>query len=157
LETHVLAYPGRSAFVVDEATTLTDHPDTAGARALGDAVQKWRKFGIECHIVTQRVSDWLGTAIGRKIQGILSVKWYGAQEPAEIAEIARREHWTEEEAERIGGAGSGEGVLVAFDQRVWADLFDHCSDDEYGAFETDPPEKVEQIPSPSRNGHVVSV
>lgn len=145
VEEHVLAFPGETAFLVDEATTLAEDSDQTGARALGDAVQTWRKRGIECHVITQRVSDWFGTPIGRKIQGNLAVKWYGAQEESELYEVARRVGLSSEERDRIGAAGIGEGLLVAFGRRVWANLYDHTSPDEYGAYSTDPPERVEVL------------
>ena len=142
IEEHTLTFAGETAFVVDEATTLAEHPDQSGALALGDAVQRWRKRGIEVHVLTQRVSDWFGTAIGRKIQGNLSVKWYGMQEDSEISEIASKVNLSSEEAERISGAGIGQGLLVAFGTRVWANLYDHASDEEYAAYHTDPPDSV---------------
>lgn len=146
VEKHVLAYPGPTAFVVDEAITLAEAPDQSGARALGDAVQRWRKYGIECHVVTQRVSDWFGTPTGRKIQGNLAVKWYGAQEDSEMSEIARRVNWSPEELDRVGSAGIGQGLLVAFGRRVWSDLYDHCAPFEVEAYHTDPVDKAELLP-----------
>lgn len=145
VEEHCLAFPGETAFLVDEATTITEHPDQSGALALGHAVQTWRKRGVEVHVLTQRVTDWFGTAVGRKIQGNLSVKWYGAQEDTEVDEIARKAKLSTEEAERIAGAGIGQGVLVAFGRRVWADLYDHISPDEYRAYHTDAPETISSI------------
>ena len=145
VEEHCLAFPRETAFLVDEATTLTEHPDQSGAQALGHAVQTWRKRGVEVHVLTQRVTDWFGTPVGRKIQGNLSVKWYGAQEDTEISEITRRANLSQEEAERIAGAGTGQGVLIAFGQRVWADLYEHTSPAEYEAYHTDPPEKAQVL------------
>lgn len=145
VQAHVLEFPGDTAFVVDEATTLAYDSDPAGALALGDAVQRWRKMGIEVHVLTQRVSDWFGTAIGRKIQGNLAVKWYGAQEDSELEDVARKVNLSTEERDRIGAAGIGQGLLVAFGRRVWADLYDHTSPDEYQAYHTDPPDKVELL------------
>jgi hypothetical protein len=147
VEEHVLAFPGESAFLIDEATTLAEARDQSGALALGEAVQTWRKRGIECHIITQRVSDWFGTAIGRKIQGNLAVKWYGAQEDSELYEVARRVNLSDEERDRIGGAGIGQGLLVAFGRRVWADLYDHAAPFEFDAYQTDPPDRVEILPT----------
>lgn len=145
VQEHVLAFPGESAFVVDEATTLASASDQSGALALGDAVQKWRKYGVEVHVITQRVSDWFGTAVGRKIQGNLAVKWYGAQEDSELHDIAVKVNLSSEERERIGSAGIGQGLLVAFGRRVWADLYEHASHEEYAAYHTDPPDKVEVL------------
>jgi hypothetical protein len=155
VEQHVLAFPAETAFVVDEAMSLAEHPDSSGARALGDAVQRWRKYGIECHVVTQRVSDWFGTSVGRKIQGNLAVKWYGAQEDSELFDIAKHVRWSPEETERVAGAGIGQGLLVAFGRRVWADLYEQIAPFEYEAYSTDPPEKVETLARPSERTPVL--
>jgi hypothetical protein len=143
VEKHVLEFPGETAFLVDEATTIAEARDQSGAMALGNAVQTWRKRGFEVHVITQRVSDWFDTRIGRKIQGSLAVKVYGAQEESEIYDVAKRVRWSDEERERISTAGIGNFLVVAFGRRVWADLYDHVADYEYAAYSTDPPERVE--------------
>ena len=66
LVTYVLANPGRAAFIVDEAVTVTE--DELGARTLGDLVRRGRHFGLEVHVPTQRVTDWFDSRIGRTIQ-----------------------------------------------------------------------------------------
>jgi len=66
LVAHLLANPGRAAFVVDEAVTVTE--DELGARTLGDLVRRGRHFGLEVHVLTQRVTDWFDSRIGRTIQ-----------------------------------------------------------------------------------------
>lgn len=147
VENHVLETPGETAFVIDEAMMLAEHPDPQGARALGDAVQRWRKYGIECHVITQRVSDWFGTSVGRKVQGNLSVKWYGAQEDSELYDISKHVRWSPEETDRVASAGIGQGLLVAFGRRVWADLFEHAAPFEMDAYSTEPAERVEVISS----------
>lgn len=138
-----LEFPRETAFVVDEATILAYAPDKTGAIALGQAVQTWRKRGVEVHVITQRVSDWFNTDIGKKIQGNLAVKWYGAQEDSELYDVAEKVHLSPEERDKVGGAGQGQGLLVAFGRRVWADLYEHCSPEEYDAYHTDPVEQVE--------------
>jgi hypothetical protein len=143
VEKHVLEFPGDTAFLVDEATEIAEAPDQVGAIALGHAVQTWRKRGVEVHILTQRVSDWYGTRIGRKIQGNLAVKIYGAQEESEIYDVAQRVRWSDEERERIAAAGIGQFLVVAFGRRVWADLYEQAAEFEHNAYETDPPERVE--------------
>ena len=145
VQAHVLAFPGDTAFVVDEATTIAEYVDQSGALALGDAVQRWRKMGLEVHVLTQRVSDWFGTRLGSKIQGNLAVKWYGAQEDSEVYDVAQKVKLSAEERDRVSSAGIGQGLLVAFGRRVWSDLYDHASPDEYAAYHTDPPDKVEMI------------
>jgi hypothetical protein len=143
VQLHVLEFPGESAFLIDEATTIAEAEDQSGAVALGNAVQTWRKRGIEVHVITQRVTDWFGTRIGRKIQGNLAVKAYGRQEETEIEEVARRVKWSDEERERIGAAGQGQFLVVAFGRRVWADLYEQAADFEHAAYETDPPERLD--------------
>lgn len=72
LKTHLgallLAGPGRAAFIVDEVVTVTE--DDVGARTLGDLVRRGRLFGLEVHVLTQLVTDWLDTRIGRTIQSV---------------------------------------------------------------------------------------
>ena len=53
---------GRAAFNVDEAVTVTE--DELGVRALGDLVRRGRHFGLEVHVLTQRVTDWFDSRIG---------------------------------------------------------------------------------------------
>src|SRR5204863_6129437 len=43
----------RCALVVDEAVTVTEDED--GRRALGDLARRGRHFGVELHVLTQRV------------------------------------------------------------------------------------------------------
>ena len=66
LVAHLLANPSRAAFVVDEAVTVTE--DELGARTIGDLVRRGRHFGLEVHVLTQRVTDWFDSRIGRTIQ-----------------------------------------------------------------------------------------
>ena len=57
---------------VDEAVTMTE--DELGARTLGDLVRRGRHFGLEVHVLTQRVTDWFDTRIGRTIQSVAASK-----------------------------------------------------------------------------------
>jgi hypothetical protein len=77
----LLATPGRAAFIVDEAVTVTE--DDLGARTLGDLVRRGRHFGLEVHVLTQRVTDWFDSRIGRTIQSVAASKWFGQLEPRE--------------------------------------------------------------------------
>jgi hypothetical protein len=133
---HLLAYPGRAAFFVDEAVTLTD--DQIGERTLGDLIRRGRHFGLEVHVLTQRVSDWFDTRIGRTIQSVAASKWFGQMEPREQYEIGPSLGLSAEERERIERAGQGEGLLVTAGQRVWVNLFGHTSPEEYAMANTDP-------------------
>lgn len=145
IEQHILSYPRETAFVIDEAMNIADHPDQQGARALASAVTQWRKYGCEVHVITQRVSDWFHNSIGVRVQDSLAVSWYGQQKETQISSVADKAHWTHEEAQRIAGAGIGQGLLVAFGRTVWADLFEQCSPEEHEAFETDPAERLELL------------
>lgn len=126
----------RMALVVDEAVTVTE--DELGRKALGDLARRGRHFGIELHVLTQRVSDWFDTSIGRTIQGTAANQWYGQMEDREVREIV--EHGTDlspEEQELIRKAGQGEGLLVTAGRRVWVSLYGHTSPGEFAAFNTD--------------------
>jgi hypothetical protein len=136
LAAHVLSYPGRAALIVDEAITLTD--DQVGEQTLGDLIRRGRHFGLEVHVLTQRVSDWFDTRIGRTIQSVAASKWFGQMEPRELYEIGPSLGLSAEERERIERAGQGEGLLVTAGQRVWVNLFGHTSPDEYAMANTDP-------------------
>jgi hypothetical protein len=72
LVSHLLANPGRAAFIVDEAVTVTE--DELGARTLGDLVRRGRHFGLEVHVLTQRVTDWFDSRIGRTIESVAASK-----------------------------------------------------------------------------------
>jgi hypothetical protein len=86
LVNHMLEDPGRAAFIVDEAVTVTE--DELGARSLGDLVRRGRHFGLEVHVLTQRVTDWFDSRIGRTIQSVAAPKWFGQMEARELYEIA---------------------------------------------------------------------
>lgn len=120
----------------DEAVTISEDP--AGARALRDSFQRARHWGQSSHVMTQRVSDWFNTRVGRAIQGNCDAWWCGAQQPREIDEVSRALRLTDEESELVRAAGIGTGLLVAGQQRVWLDLFDKLSPSEYAAFNSDP-------------------
>src|SRR5262249_32990376 len=82
VQDHVLQYPGPTAFVLDEATMVLG--DTAASFALGDAIRTWRHFNIAVHVLTQRVSDWSTSDLGRQVQGVIGTWWCGQQSPREI-------------------------------------------------------------------------
>jgi hypothetical protein len=90
------------------------------------------------HVLTQRVSDWFDTRIGRTIQSVAASKWFGQMEPRELYEIGPSLGLSAEERERIERAGQGEGLLVTAGQRVWVNLFGHTSPEEYAMANTDP-------------------
>ena len=51
--------------------------DELGVRTLGDLVRRGRHFGLEVHALTQRLTDWFHTRIGRTIQSVAASKWFG--------------------------------------------------------------------------------
>jgi hypothetical protein len=132
---HLLAVPGRAAFIVDEAVTVTE--DELGARTLGDLVRRGRHWGLEVHVLTQRVTDWFDTRIGRTIQSVAASKWFGQLEPRELYEIAPSLGISAEERDRLERAGQGEGLLVTAGRRVWVNLYGHTSPGEYAMANTD--------------------
>jgi hypothetical protein len=151
---HLLAAPGRAAFIVDEAVTVTE--DELGARTLGDLVRRGRHWGLEVHVLTQRVTDWFDTRIGRTIQSVAASKWFGQLEPRELYEIAPSLGISAEERDRIERAGQGEGLLVTAGRRVWVNLYGHSSEAEYAAFNTDPFVDGQLVESPNGRVHASS-
>ncbi len=148
LVAHLLAHPGRAAFVVDKAVTVTE--DELGARTLGDLVRRGRHFGLEVHVLTQRVTDWFDSRIGRTIQSVAASKWFGQIEARELYEIAPSIGISPEERDRIEKAGQGEGLLVTTGRRVWVNLYGHTSPGEFAMANTDVLVDVDD----GRNGHV---
>ena len=143
LVAHLLEHPGRAAFIVDEAVTVTE--DELGARTLGDVVRRGRHFGLEVHVLTQRVTDWFDSRIGRTIQSVAASKWFGQMEARELYEIAPSLGISPEERDRIEKAGQGEGLLVTTGRRVWVNLYGHTRPAEFAAFNTDKEEADEDL------------
>jgi hypothetical protein len=145
----------RMALVVDEAITVSE--DELGRKALGDLARRGRHFGIELHVLTQRVTDWFDTQIGRTIQSTAANAWYGQMEDRELREIADSVGLSLEEQEHIRRAGQGEGLLVTAGRRVWVSLYGHTSPEEYAAFNTDKDELEDDTAEDERrNGHDVA-
>lgn len=144
---HLLATHGRAALIVDEAVTVTEDDD--GRKALGLLNRRGRHFGIEVHVLTQRVTDWFDTQIGRTIQGTSPNQWYGQMEDRELDEMAHSMGLSDEEVGRIKRAGQGEGLLVTAGRRVWVTVYGHSSPGEFEAFNTD---KEEDPMEDRRNG-----
>ena len=158
---HLLEHPGRAAFVVDEAVTVTE--DELGARTLGDLVRRGRHFGLEVHVLTQRVTDWFDSRIGRTIQSVAASKWFGQMEARELYEIAPSLGISPEERDRIEKAGQGEGLLVTTGRRVWVNLYGHTSPGEFAmantdvVMSTDVDESANSSLYPGRNGHAAAL
>jgi len=146
---YLLAHPGRAAVIVDEAVTVTE--DELGARTLGDLVRRGRHFGLEVHVLTQRVTDWFDTRIGRTIQSVAASKWFGQMKPRELYEIAPSLGLSPEERDRMEKAGQGEGLLVTAGRRVWVNLYGHTSPAEFEMANTDLVAVDER-----RNGHAAT-
>jgi hypothetical protein len=162
LKAHLVAYmlasPGRAAFIVDEAVTVTE--DELGARTLGDLVRRGRHFGLEVHVLTQRVTDWFDSRIGRTIQSVAASKWFGQMEARELYEIAPSLGISPEERDRIEKAGQGEGLLVTTGRRVWVNLYGHTSPGEFAMANTDvvmsTDDGEDENSSERRNGHATA-
>ena len=75
-----------AAFIVDEAVTATE--DELGARTLGDLVRRGRHFGLEVHVMIQRVTDWFDSRIGWTIQSVAASRWSGQMEARELRDHA---------------------------------------------------------------------
>jgi hypothetical protein len=69
------------------------------------------------HVLTQRVTDWFDSRIGRTIQNVAASKWFGQMEARELYEIAPSLGISPEERDRIAKAGQGEGLLVTTGRR----------------------------------------
>jgi hypothetical protein len=136
VKSHMLTHPGPSILFVDEAVTVSEDP--AGDRALRDSFQRSRHWGQSSHVLTQRPSSWFGTRVGRAIQGNCDAWWCGAQQPREVQEVAEALELTDEERAMVRKAGIGTGLLVSGQRRVWLDLYEKLSDQEYAAFHSDP-------------------
>jgi hypothetical protein len=147
---HLLATRGRAALIVDEAVTVTE--DEHGRKALGDLNRRGRHFGLEMHVLTQRVTDWFDTQIGRTIQNTSANQWYGQLEPRELHEMAASMGFTPEKREKTDRAGQGEGLLVTAGRRVWVTLHGHTAPAEFEAVNTDREPDEER-----RNGDVPQV
>ena len=78
----------RCALVVDEALTVTE--DEQGRRALGALARRGRHFGVELHTLTQRLTDWLDTGIGRAIQSNAATAGTARWKTASCARSSRR-------------------------------------------------------------------
>jgi hypothetical protein len=152
---YMLSHRGRAAFIVDEAVTVTE--DELGARTLGDLVRRGRHFGLEVHVLTQRVTDWFDSRIGRTIQSVAASKWFGQMEARELYEIAPSLGISPEERDRIEKAGQGEGLLVTTGRRVWVNLYGHTSPGEFAMANTDvvmsTDDGEDENSSERRNGH----
>jgi hypothetical protein len=145
---HLLAHPGRAALIVDEAVTVAE--EGIGARALGDLVRRGRHFGLEVHVLTQRVTDWFDSRIGRTIQSVAASKWFGQMESRELYKIAPSLGISPEERDRIEKAGQGEGLLVTTGRRVWVNLYGHTSPAEFAMANTD---ILGDVDFDRKNGH----
>ncbi len=139
---HLLAYPAETFMVFDEAVRVAE----AAPDVLAEVFTRWRHFRVSGQALTQRVSDWFDTAVGRRVQGSCSTRWYGGQEPEEIEDVAKKARWSKEERDKIDGAGIGQGLLITAGKRVWVDLFQQISTTEFATFNTDADERARDDP-----------
>ncbi len=66
---YVAQHQAPTDFLVDEAVKIL-RSDAAAAR-LNDLIQRGRHWGIGVNIVTQLVSDWFGSQLGRRVHGLV--------------------------------------------------------------------------------------
>ncbi len=162
VQSYVLRFPGPAYFVVDEAANVLAGEDAA--LAIGDAAARFRHFGCGVVTITQRPTDFFDSATGR-IQGNAGSWWCGQQNPKELLEVATALRLSPEEHRLVGKAGTGQGLLVTTGRRVWVDLFEKASPDEYAMAHTDPRggktvrrmRARKQVPTFTTNGQVLDV
>jgi hypothetical protein len=153
----------RLDFFVDEATDLLRHP--AAASRIEQLIQKGRKSDIGVTLVTQLVTDWFGTDLGRRVHGLVDSWWCGQQNGGELDAVASVLRLTPEEKTKILTAAIGTGLLATWNgaRRVWLDLRDKCSPEEYDMAHTTPRTALTErrrvhhiealIEADHRNGH----
>jgi hypothetical protein len=135
---YVSQHQAPTDFLVDEAVNVLRSAD-ASAR-LNDLIQRGRHWGIGVNIVTQLVSDWFGSQLGRRVHGLVDSWWCGQQNPSEVDAVTSLLRLTSEEKAKIEAATSGTGLLATFNgtRRVWLDLFEKVSPDEHAMAHTTP-------------------
>ncbi len=128
---YVEQYAAPTDFFIDEAANVLKHP--LAADRLEYLLQKGRHWGIGVNVITQLVSDWFGSPLGRRVHGLTDSWWCGQQNPAEIDLVASVLRLTAEEKTKIESAAVGRGLLVtlAGTRRVWVDLYKKVSDAEH--------------------------
>jgi hypothetical protein len=163
---YVSQHQAPTDFLTDEAVNVlraaqVSERGAEAARKLEYLIQKGRHWGIGVNIVTQLVSDWFGTDLGRRVHGLVDSWWCGQQNPAEVDAVASVLRLTAEEKARIEAATSGTGLLATFNgtRRVWLDLFDKVSPDEHAMAHTTPRtaemrrRRVRYLEHALQNGH----
>jgi hypothetical protein len=135
---YVSQHQAPTDFLVDEAVNVLRSAD-ASAR-LNDLIQRGRHWGIGVNVVTQLVSDWFGSQLGRRVHGLVDSWWCGQQNPSEVDAVTSLLRLTSEEKAKIEAATSGTGLLATFNgtRRVWLDLFEKVSPDEHAMAHTTP-------------------
>lgn len=125
-------------FLIDEAVNVLRCQEAADR--LEYLIQKGRHWGIGVNLITQLVSDWFGSPLGRRVERLFDSWWCGQQNPAEVDAVASVLRLTAEEKAKIEAATSGTGLLATFNgtRRVWLDLFDKVSPDEHAMAHSTP-------------------
>ncbi len=123
----------RRAFVIDEMWSFDE--DRAAEFAIEDTVRRGRHFGLAGFYATQRVLDALNSKTGAIVQSLCATQWYGMQGNSEIADVAKKLRWTNEQLETIERFTAGQAMLIAGRDRL-VFYVDHTPE-EYEAFNTD--------------------
>jgi hypothetical protein len=135
---YVATYTAQADFIFDEAVNVLQFP--RAAQALTDLVQFGRHRDIGVRLVTQLVSDFFGSELGRRAHRISDSFITFAQNPAELDEAASVLRLTAEEKSKLEKGAIGQGLLVtmAGTRRCWVDLFNKASPEEHEMAHTTP-------------------
>jgi hypothetical protein len=105
----------RRRLVVDEALTVLAHP--SGGAFLAEMARRARKHYLGMVTIAQNVGDLTGSAHGETILANAAMKLLLKQQADTIDVASARFRFTAEERRWLLGAGKGEGVLLAANQR----------------------------------------
>ncbi len=115
------AHGERTHLLSDETWILAD-PQTPEALAfLRDLSKRIRKYGGSLNVSTQNIGDFFSPELARFGKPIIdnaSVKFLMRQEAGDLEVLRSLLHLSDAEAELLGNAPPGEGLLIAGNQRV---------------------------------------
>lgn len=123
---------GKKLLVIDEAWSLLAHAQSSGK--VFALVKTARKFGLGVLIITQEVSDLLGSDAGRTVLANSAWKFLARQEHSAIEGICQKFLLNENEQRLLAGAQQGEGLLIAMNEHFPIKVI--CSEKEYAIVTT---------------------
>jgi hypothetical protein len=150
LVTYLLEHPGRAAFIVDEAVTVTE--DDLGARTLGDLVRPrpaFRPRGPLAHPVRHGLVRQSHRAHRSKRGRIQVVRPDGSARAVRDRTVARA---LTRGMRPDRKSGQGEGLFVTTGRRVSVSLYGHTSPGEFNMTNTDVLAPIGEDDD-RRNGH----